>query len=98
MEFVLPGSDRICIATTKDISAFGVQFNTTEKLEQNSNLDCTLKLPNSQNPVHVTGRIAWLNKLTLEDSSPYDVGIEFVTIEEDNKNTFLKYLCDLIYG
>ena len=37
-------------------------------------------------------------KLSLEDNSPFDVGTELVDIEEDNKNTFLKFLCDLIYN
>lgn len=98
MEYILPNSDKIYTATTKDISALGVRFTTNENLKEDSNLEITLKLPNAQNPVHASGRIAWLKKLNLEDNTPFDVGIEFLRIEEDNKNTFLKYLCDLIYG
>jgi Tfp pilus assembly protein PilZ len=98
MEFTLPNSDRVYAATTKDISALGIRFETKEKLAEGSMLEIKLKVPSAQNPVHASGRIAWLKRLNLEDDAPSDVGVEFLKIEEDNKNTFLKYLCDLIYG
>ncbi len=97
MEYILPNLNKVYTATTKDISAMGLRFTTTEKLQQGSNLEIKLNLPNVQNPIHASGRVAWLENPTLEDNAPYDVGIEFLKIEEDNKNTFLKYLCDLIY-
>lgn len=98
MEYVLPGANKICTAVTNDIAAGGLRFATNEQLQKDLNFEIKLKLPNVQNPVHASGRVAWLKKLTLEDSAPFDVGVEFLKIEEDNKNTFLKYLCDLIYG
>jgi len=98
IEYALPSSDRRCSTTTKDISAFGIKFLSQDKLQVNALLEITLRLPNTQNPVHVTGRVAWLKRAGSEDNSPCDIGIEFVKIEEDNKNTFLKYLCDVIYG
>ena len=42
--------------------------------------------------------MVWIKQLSLEDDAPYDIGIELTEIEEDNKNTFLKFLCDLIYN
>ena len=98
IEYILPNSDRRCTATTKDISALGVRFSTKEKLSEDANLEVTLKLPNAQNPVHLIGRVAWSKKFSSENEGPYDIGIEFLKIDEDNKNTFLKYLCDVIYG
>ena len=98
LEYILPDSNTVHTRVTKDISATGLRFETTEKIEENSTLELKLKLPNLQNPVHVYGRVAWLKRVTLEDNAPFDVGVEFLKIEEDNKNTFLKYLCDLIYG
>lgn len=95
IEYTLPDSDKINKAVTKDISAIGLRFAANEKLRKDLNLEIKLKLPNTQNPVHVYGRVAWIKK---EDGASFDTGIEFIKIEEDNKNTFLKYLCDLIYG
>jgi Tfp pilus assembly protein PilZ len=98
IEYILGDSDKVRKAVTKDISAFGIRFATTDRLETGSNLEVALKIPNVPNPVHASGKIAWSKKASAEGNSPFDVGIEFVKIEEDNKNTFLKYLCDLIYG
>jgi Tfp pilus assembly protein PilZ len=98
VEYILPNSDRIRTASTKDISALGLRFTVNENLEKGSPLEIKLKLPNVQNAIHASGRVAWSKKTGLEDKSSFEVGIEFLKIEEDNKNTFLKYLCDLIYG
>ena len=108
IEYVLSDSSQVYKAVTKDISALGVRFATNEELKEDTDLELTLKLPNVQNPVHATGRIIWVKRPVPEDNIPpnpnywplfhYEVGIEFSKIEEDNKNTFLKYLCDLIYG
>jgi len=98
VEYILPNSDRVHTTSTKDISALGLRFTTNENLEKGSTVEIKLKLPNLQNAIHASGRVAWSKKSTLEDNSPFDIGVEFLKIEEDNKNTFLKYLCDLIYG
>lgn len=98
IEYVLSDADRVFTATTKDISASGIRFTAKDGIPENRNLDIKLKIPNSANPVHAQGRVAWSKKVSLENDSPLEIGIEFMKIEEDNKNTFLKYLCDLIYG
>ena len=97
IEYALSNSDRRYSATTKDISAVGLRLSTPQKLEEGSNIEITLKLPNAQSAVHASGRVAWSKKASPEDKM-FDSGVEFLKIEDDNKNTFLKYLCDLIYG
>jgi len=82
---------------TKDLSCDGLRFLSDEDFEKGSGIEINLIIPKASNPVHVQGKVAWAKRLSLEDSSPYEVGVEFTAIEEDNKNTFLKYLCDLIY-
>ena len=94
----MPNSDRMYTAVTKDICVSGIRFTTIEKLQNGISVELKLKLPNIQNPVHAYGQIVWQKKTNFEDNISTDVGIEFLNIEEDNKNTFLKYLCDLIYG
>ena len=61
-------------------------------------LEIKLDIPEVPNPVHAKGKIMWKKKLSLEDNAPFDIGAELLDIEEDNKNTFLKFLCDLIYN
>lgn len=84
--------------TTRNISAEGVGFETDDKgVSENEPIEMIINIPDAANPVHVHGRVVWKRKATLEDISPFDVGVEFTSIEEDNKNTFLKFLCDLLY-
>ncbi len=85
-------------ADTKDISAEGIRFTAADKaLNASDVIELKLNILGAPNSVHAKGRIMWKERMTLEDNSPFDFGVEFIEIEEDNKNTFLKFLCDLIY-
>ena len=83
---------------TKDISARGIQLLTSEKLESWNKVDLKLFIPEALNPAHIKGVIVWSKELAggVEGYS-YSAGIDFEKIEEDNKNTFLKFLCSLMY-
>ena len=81
----------------KNISADGMRFETKEKdMDESGVVELKLNIP-ATNPVHAKGKVIWKRKISLEDKAPFDTGMEFTDIEEDNKNTFLKFLCDLIY-
>lgn len=86
------------LAATKDLSCDGLRFISEYKIDNGSMLDLNLTIPGANNPVHIKGKAVWSRKVSSEDSAFFEVGIEFVQIEEDNKNTFLKYLCDLVYN
>lgn len=89
---------KIHTAVTKDISADGIRFETHDKnLKELNIVEMKLDLPGAANPVHARTKIMWKKKVSLADDAAYDVGAEISEIEEDNKNTFLKFLCDLIY-
>lgn len=97
--YTIPGKDKVFAAVTKDLSADGLRFQTLDpNLQESSTIEIKLKLPDTVNPVHAQGKVIWKRKLSLEDAAPFDVGIDLTTIEEDNKNTFLKFLCDTIYN
>lgn len=98
VSYVSQGSSTIRNITAKNISADGFRFETHDKdLVESGIIEMKISLPETANPVHAKGRVAWKKKISLEDRAPFDVGIEFTEIEEDNKNTFLKFLCDHIY-
>jgi len=97
--YTVPNTDVVHNSVTKDISADGLRLETkTRGIEKGSVLELKLELYGANNPVHAKGKVVWIKQLSLEDGAPYDVGIELTEIEEDNKNTFLKFLCDLIYN
>ena len=97
IKYIIRGKDKVLKAVSKDVSAVGVRFETAEQIKPKTTLELTLEVPKALNPVHAQGKIIWSRKASLEDGAPYDIGVEFTRIEEDNKNTFLKFLCDLIY-
>ena len=86
-------------AKTKDISPLGLRFDSVEDgMNINDEIELKIKIPGRPSPVHAKAKIVWKKKLSTENVSPYSVGCEFIKIEEDNKNTFLKYFCDLLYA
>ena len=96
--YAVPGSGNIRQAMTKNVSADGLRFEATDAdLKETTMIEIKLDIPTAPNPIHAKGKIVWRKRLSLEDGSPSDYGVEFMEIEEDNKNTFLKFLCDLIY-
>jgi len=99
VEYTVQEAEGVYKAVTKDISADGLRF---ESYAKELTVDCiiafSLDISGAHNPVHAKGKVVWKKKLSLEDKAPYDVGVEFTEIEEDNKNTFLKFLCDIIYN
>ena len=98
ISYTAPASGRIHTTTTKNVSADGLRLETNDKaLRPNEVVELKLIIAGASNPVHAKGRVVWKKPVSLEDGAPFDVGFEFVEIEEDNKNTFLKFLCDLIY-
>ncbi len=84
--------------STKDLSCDGLRFISEQQIGEGAVLDLNLTIPLASNSVHIKGKAVWVKKTATEDTAPFEVGVEFVQIEEDNKNTFLKYLCDIIYN
>jgi len=83
---------------TADISPLGLRFVTAESgIEINDEIELKIEIPGALSPVHAKAKVVWKKKLSTDDDAPYNIGCEFIRIEEDNKNTFLKYFCDLLY-
>lgn len=83
---------------TKNISPVGIRFQISAELDTAKDLHLKLFIPILGKPIDLVAKIVWQSKISLEDSSPFDVGVEIMDICEENKNVFLKYLCDLLYG
>ena len=99
ISYTAPERGRFFKTVTKDISGDGLRFESSNKtLKPLDLIYVNLSIPGGANPVHTRARIKWKKKVSLEDASPFDIGVEFAEIEEDNKNTFLKFICDLLYN
>ena len=97
LRYIVEGDPVRVGVTTKDVSCEGLRFTSKGGIKEGASLELNLHIPDAPNPVHIKGKVAWTKRLSTEDVSPVEVGVEFTKIEEDNKNTFLKYICDLIY-
>ena len=82
---------------TSDVSAQGMQLLTSDKLELGDKIDLKIFVPDALNPAHIKGVIVWSREFGAAGNHPYIAGIDFEKIEEDNKNTFLRFLCSLMY-
>lgn len=99
VEYNTPENLRIHKAITKDISAEGARFEAHDKyLRQDEIVDMKLFIPGLETDIAAKGKVIWKRRLSLEDKSPFDIGIEFDQIDENGKNPFLKFLCDFIYN
>jgi c-di-GMP-binding flagellar brake protein YcgR len=98
IKYAVSGDSRIRSAVSKNISADGLRLETADKdIKKSDILELKLSIPGASNPVHAKASVVWKKRLSLVDGAPFDLGLEFNEIEEDNKNTFLKFFCDLIY-
>lgn len=82
---------------TKDVSAGGIQLLSEDKISVGNKLELKIFIPEALNPVHLNGIAVWSQEANIERGRRFCAGIELGKIEEDNKNTFLKFLCDLMY-
>lgn len=99
MSYSIPGSGKSHSIVTKDVSPDGLRFETADRsLKESGPIEASLEIAASARPVLLKGRIIWSKKVSLEDNAPFDVGVEFTEIEDEGKNAFLKFLCDLLYN
>jgi len=92
------GENSVLDLQTTDISPLGLRFVTGESdINMNDDIELKIEIPGALSPVHAKAKVIWKKKLSTENGAPYNIGCEFTKVEEDNKNTFLKYFCDLLY-
>ncbi len=82
-------------AHVKNVSASGMMVNVNKKLTFGTDTAIDMHAPDAPNPIHCNGKVVWT--VSVDKKGKYRCGVVFTDIEEDNKNTFLKFLCDTIY-
>jgi hypothetical protein len=74
----------------KKISLSGMLIETDACLRQGSLQDLEIMLNGMTVPV--SGRIAYLTEVTVNDTVRYDVGIEFIAMTEEDRGRLKRYL------
>ena len=82
-------------AQSKNISATGIMVETEKQISSDTEVELSLTPAGTPNPIHISAKV--VRSEQIKGQNLFNTGLEFTKIEEDNKNTFLKYLCDVIY-
>ena len=98
LKVVVKNDNQAYDVITKNISPIGLRFEIGIELMDRQDLEMDLFIPDLDAPILIKGIVVWHKKMSLEDDAPYDVGVEITKVEEEKKNDFLKYLCDLMYN
>jgi len=95
---IISKNDKVYKAMAKDMSPLGMRFEAESKdIEEGDEIELKIDIPKTASAIHGRAKVIWKKSRSGEEGAPYEIGCEFSRIEEDNKNTFLKYFCDLLY-
>lgn len=95
---VIKQEESVVEATTNNLSPMGLNLETRGKFNIAKELDVVLFLPEEYGAVHLDARVIWCRKATLEDEAPHTTGVEILEVKNEDKNPFLKYMCDMMYA
>ena len=82
---------------SKNISAGGICLIVYEKIELGSLLDLKIRLEDINYVALVKGRVVWSSYFTFDadKKARYDLGIEFIEINESDRQKISKYILNL---
>lgn len=86
-------------AETKNISTGGICIILLNKVEIGDKLKLKFYLPGVNTPIMTVGRVVWTQEFTvgtIDNSTAYDVGIEFIEISEDDRQKVNQYIAGQI--
>jgi c-di-GMP-binding flagellar brake protein YcgR len=78
---------------TRDLSAGGVRFRTSEFISLACRLVVEINLPTVNKPIKAISKVAWIKRVPSSDS--YELGNQFLEITKEDKshiNTFVNNL------
>ena len=78
----------------ENISANGICILVSENIKTDTILFLKIFLPDGGHPIAVEGKVLWTNVssfLVTEERKHYDVGIEFIKIDEEDRERIREY-------
>ena len=85
---IITGDNTVVASAVKNLSPLGLGLESTTQVKEGEMLDLSLYLAEAKNHVHIQGKVAWF-KAASKDSGAYDIGCEFIKIEEEKSFLFL---------
>lgn len=95
IKVVFPTLQDLKMEYTRNISVGGIFLKTNRQLDPNAEIDLVLHLPNTNEELHLTGRVVRVMSMSNPknpDQQLYGVGIRFLKIDPDVRMTIEKLL------
>ena len=88
---------------TEDISAVGIRMLASEELKLDMLLNLKIYLPNFPEAIAATGKVVWTRRSSFlrkegAQGEHFDIGIEFVDIDDQDQTTICQYTLDQTIG
>jgi uncharacterized protein (TIGR02266 family) len=84
---------------SRNISAGGLCILTLEKYNPGTCLSLSFNMPGEVEPINTTGMVMWIKEFNIGDlksNTAYDVGVEFVNLNEDDMRKISQYTLKFI--
>ena len=82
-----------------NISGGGLKFHTPKRIKQYSKIELKIDIPNKLQPITVKGNVIWCTKILNKKQpkkSKYEIGVEFLKMQNRDRQEFVSYLCEEI--
>ena len=79
---------------SKNISSGGICLIVYEKVKIGDSLALVINLPEGESPIQVKGIVKWIGGfiLSVDNKSSWDVGVEFIGINEADREKLTRYV------
>jgi len=84
---------------SRNISAGGLCILTLEKYPPGTCLSLKFNMPGETDPINTTGMVMWVKEFNIGDlksNTAYDVGVEFVNLNEKDMQKICQYTLKLL--
>lgn len=79
-------------ALSQNVSNNGLFIKTEKPFQQGEQLLLELQLPGLENPLKIIGEVAWARRKAGETNQPNGMGVKFIEIGKQDKQTLKEYL------
>ena len=91
IEFPHPQTWQTERSFTCDVSATGLRFPTSVKMDIGQEVALTVQLPFQQINFNATGEVVWVREIARLGTSHYEVGLQFRWIDEHDRQRLTRF-------
>lgn len=97
-DYKLADSDSVKVGQVKNISAVGICLILYDNVKIGTGLELEIYLPSTASSILAKGRVVWVKeyKITSELKPRFDAGIEFLEIQEADKQKISRYVSPVL--